>query len=154
MLYDLELNQAIPLARHTARVNSVAFNQSSTQIVSADEDGIILMWDTRGNLLRRFDGHRGAVTHVQFNPANDAEIMSASLDQTIIFWRADTLENLIQWTTENRERRLLTNQECEFYQISDDLEPEYCQEDDDEETEPLTTDTTTTDLDIDEAPPQ
>ncbi len=155
VLYDLEDNVAIPLARHTARVNSVAFNQAGTQIVSADEAGIILVWDTQGNLLRRLDGHQGAVTHVQFNPANDNEIMSASMDGTVIFWRADSLTDLITWTTDNRESRLLTDQECEFYQISEALEAEYCQPDDlgGELTAPITTDTTTTELDTVETAP-
>jgi WD40 repeat protein len=82
--------------RHAARlgpkqpsvITSIALS-SDGLLLTGGTDGIARLWDSRGNLLRTFAGHRRAVTAVAISP-DGSLIATASKDGTARLWNAKT----------------------------------------------------------------
>ena len=54
---------------HSATVWSVAFSPDGNQIISGDEEGILILWDVAsGNEIRRFEGHPHGIRSASFSP--------------------------------------------------------------------------------------
>lgn len=61
----------------------------SRNILSADADGSVYLWDIGGSLLRSFSGHSDDVTTISYSPAGE-EFASGSRDRTIRVWDIST----------------------------------------------------------------
>ena len=74
------------LSGHTSAVESVAFFNYGSQILSGSEDSTVRVWDVlTGGQIRRFDGHTGPVRSVALS-RDDSRIVSASDDGTVRVW--------------------------------------------------------------------
>lgn len=74
-------------AHHLGGVLSVAFNPvDHNQFASGGEDGSIKLWTMTGDLQKTLEGHRDAVTRVDYS-ANGKMLASSSRDNTIKLWR-------------------------------------------------------------------
>lgn len=79
---------------HRGKVTYVRFNAASTQVISGDEFGTILLWDVAsGNILKQFDGHSGMITDLQFDKKED-KLASAAYDGTIRLWDINSTNTL------------------------------------------------------------
>lgn len=117
ILLDMRTDEVIgSFSGHNAPIYSIDFSKDGANIVSSDEDGLLIIWDLDGNPLRRY-AQRDAVTQVSFHPEGEPEVVSSSLDGTIVIWRADNLDELVRWTNENRAIRQLTANECQEFQV-------------------------------------
>ncbi|WP_235526267.1 WD40 repeat domain-containing protein [Nostoc piscinale] len=74
-------------------LTSIAFSPDGQIIASASLDTNVRLWDTKGKLLKTFQGHQDKVNSVVFSP-DGKTIASASDDQTIKLW--DLNGNLLQ----------------------------------------------------------
>lgn len=75
------------LKGHQALVNRLDFNQDSSLLVSASNDGTVKLWQD-GTLLKTLDSHLSEVKSVSFSP-DESLIASASSDRTIKIWKTD-----------------------------------------------------------------
>ncbi|MBD2043697.1 CHAT domain-containing protein [Microcoleus sp. FACHB-672] len=83
-------------------VNSAAFSPDGNQILTASEDRIARLWDTKGNLLAEFPlGHEKAVNSVVFSP-DGRQFLTASNDETARLW--DLKGNLLAEFRGHKER--------------------------------------------------
>lgn len=74
------------LRDHEKDVYSVKFQPRGNALVSAGYDRSIRLYDVEtGDVLKWFDGHRGAISSVTFNSRGNM-IVSGSKDSTIKFW--------------------------------------------------------------------
>ncbi len=89
--YDQVWSGPDTLTGHTDSVQSIAFNQDGTQIVSGSSDDTIKVWEYDGstwNNIHTLTGHTSIVESVDFN--NDGtQIVSGSYDNTIKVWEYD-----------------------------------------------------------------
>ncbi len=85
---------------HREAVNSVAFSRDGRTALSGGGNGnawfsntverSMIWWDVAtGQIIRRFEGHTGAVTAVAFSPDGHTAL-SGSRDNTLILWRLDS----------------------------------------------------------------
>ncbi|NWF70722.1 MAG: TIR domain-containing protein [Chloroflexi bacterium] len=81
---------------HLESVNAVVFSPDSTQLLSGDDVGIIILWEAAQGLeLRRFgtaegdDFHEDSVTSLAFSP-DGTQALSGSVDRRMILWEVST----------------------------------------------------------------
>jgi len=93
-----------PIDAHDQAVRRVSFDSHSQVLASASDDGNIKLWsikpETRGELLKTLLGHSDQVLSVSFQPTFEPtlegkprsieKIASASADQTVRIWNAET----------------------------------------------------------------
>jgi WD40 repeat protein len=80
--------------RARALTLAVAFSRDSGRIACGYMDGSILVWDLRTRrLLKRLEGHFSSVNSIKALRSHDV-FVSASLDGTVKFWNASSLEPL------------------------------------------------------------
>jgi WD40 repeat protein len=70
------------LAGHTQAVDSVAFHPDRPLLVSGEENGRIILWDTTRVPLT---GHTDTITAVAFSPDNHT-LATTSTDRTVKLW--------------------------------------------------------------------
>jgi WD40 repeat protein len=77
---------------HTGLVTSLVFSPDGKRLVSADEDGVVKLWDTTtGQEALTLRGHPGVVQSVAFSP--DARLLAAAGgDGTIAIWDGTPLD--------------------------------------------------------------
>jgi WD40 repeat protein len=77
---------------HRAGVRRAAFSPNGERLVSADENGVVLVWDfNRRELIKSLTGHHGRINSVAYEP-DGRHFATAGIDQTVIVWDAVTLE--------------------------------------------------------------
>lgn len=115
-----DINQSDWIRRfdgHTADVNSVRFSPNGRFILSGSDDRTLRLWDVAsGSEIQRFDGHTDEVMTVSFS-LDGQSVWSGAKDATIRRWQVQSLEELIQWTYENRYVPPLTCEQRELYRI-------------------------------------
>jgi len=90
---------------HEQAVRRVSFDSRSQVLASASDDDSIKLWsvnkETRGDLLKTLLGHSDQVLSVSFEPTfkegklgSIEKIASASADQTVRVWKAETESDL------------------------------------------------------------
>jgi len=97
-LYDAATGESLRrfAHAHNGAVMSIAVSPDNTLIVTAGEDGMLVVWDARtGAERRRFIGHSSTVRSVAFNP-NGTLMISGSFDNTVRIWERGTWEELMR----------------------------------------------------------
>jgi WD40 repeat protein len=75
-----------------ARVSAVAWSPDGSLVVSAHDQGMLLLWDVAsGKHIRTFKGHEGIVQSVVFSP-DGKWLVSGSIDRTVRLWDIETGE--------------------------------------------------------------
>ena len=77
---------------HSGLVTSLVFSPEGRRLVSADEDGVVKLWDTSTGLeVLTLRGHAGVIRGVAFSP--DARLLAAAGDDgTITIWDGTPLD--------------------------------------------------------------
>ncbi len=77
-----------------ARIRRVAWSPDGTRVVGGSDDGSVYVWDARdGTLLRRLEGHHGAVRGVAWSPDGRWLTSSSGGEGGELFvWEAGSLE--------------------------------------------------------------
>jgi hypothetical protein len=82
------------LRRHTGFVNSVACSPDGEAVVSASDDGTLVLWKVAtGAPMFSLEGHTDSVLAVAFSPTGD-RIVSGSRDKTLAIWDCATGQRL------------------------------------------------------------
>lgn len=119
--WDLTTGQAIrpPVISHNSSVRGADYNPvDNNTAISASADLLMFLWNLQtGEVIREFEGHERVVYSVDFS-SDGTLALSGSRDKTLILWRVDDLESLLEWMAENRYLRDLTSDECELYLIT------------------------------------
>jgi len=102
---------------HSGQVRTVMFSPDDQTILSSSADATIRLWSVNGLELRIFRGHDTWVNQASFSPDGDFAV-SGSWDDTIKIWHIHSVEELIEWTNENRYVRELTCNEERIYLLS------------------------------------
>ncbi|MDW8351478.1 MAG: hypothetical protein RML99_06170 [Anaerolineae bacterium] len=77
---------ALVLREHRSAVFGAHFSPDGSSIVTADADGVVLVWNLRpGVVLAALEGHIGSVNSAHFSPQGDL-ILTASDDGTARIW--------------------------------------------------------------------
>src|SRR5579862_7332430 len=80
----------LALAGHTGLVNSAAFSQDGSRIVTASWDATARVWDARtGATLAKLSGHKAWLNSAAFSP-DGLRVVTASWDKTARVWDART----------------------------------------------------------------
>lgn len=108
--------QLLRFTGHTDAVLSVAFSPNGMMILSGGREGAVILWDISGAELRRFVGHTDAVNSVAFSP-DGRMALTASNDQTLRLWHVHSIEELVQWTLQNRVVKQLTCEDRALYLV-------------------------------------
>jgi WD40 repeat protein len=99
--------------------------------LTASDDGTVVVRDilqsspSFGKSLHIFSGHRGRVFDAQFTPGS-SHVLTGGEDRTVLMWRMDSLDNLIDWACENRHVPRFTYFERWLYNIDNDT-PNPCE---------------------------
>jgi len=73
---------------HTNSINSVAFSNDGTQVVSGSRDKTVKIWDaSSGACLKTLEGHSDSVWSVAFS-YDGTQVISGSWDKTVKIWDA------------------------------------------------------------------
>ncbi len=81
---------AFTLTDHSGPVNAIAFWPDMSQLVTASDDGMAIIWDAgSGTRLRVLEGHTGPITSLDIAP-NAGLLITGSIDGTAIVWDAGT----------------------------------------------------------------
>lgn len=118
-LHDLNDSEAEPIrfTGHTDNVESLGFNPDGTMLISSSNDGSVIIWDMSGSAVRIFDGLDDIVVNAAFNPTQLDRAISVTANREVVIWRADTLEQLMDWTENNRGIRPLNCYQRDLYQL-------------------------------------
>ncbi len=102
-------------AGHSGQVRSVVFTQDNARILSGSADFTMRLWDIESGLeVRRFDSHTNWVSDVAITTDGHFAV-SAGWDQRVIVWHIHNINELTNWTLENRFVRELTANEQRTY---------------------------------------
>jgi WD40 repeat protein len=87
----------VTLRGERGSVNSSTFSADGRLAVTAGDDGIARIWDSRsGRMLRTFNGHRGALQAAAITP--DMRHIAAATSREILVWkfRSDQVEHILR----------------------------------------------------------
>lgn len=120
ILWDLESGQVLKrFAGHTDDVNIGLFSPDPTNpfVLSASDDTTIILWDLdSAQPLRRFQGHIQPITGLNLSP-DGRRMVSATVDNSLIVWRIETPQEVIDWVLANRYVKPFAPDECNQYQV-------------------------------------
>src|SRR5215213_474296 len=87
-LWDARTGRLIDILKgHTGDVNSAVFSSDGNLVLTAGEDGLVLVWSTdSGTVVNKLQGHNGPVNTAVFSP-NISSVLTASEDKTAQTWR-------------------------------------------------------------------
>jgi WD40 repeat protein len=73
---------------HFEQINAVAASRDGAFVLTASDDYAVVIWDSLGRQIRRFEGHEVRVTHIRIDSQNRAVTVSA--DGAIRIWNPQT----------------------------------------------------------------
>jgi WD40 repeat protein len=107
------------VAGHQDEVKKVAFDATGTIALSGSDDRSVRLWNLEtGAEIQRFEGHTSDVWTIAYHP-DGKSIFSGSADTTVRHWQVLSLEELLIWTRANRYIPILSDVQCELYQLED-----------------------------------
>lgn len=68
---------------HNKKILSLDISRDSSKIISGGQDSLIIIWDNKGEIIRKLDFHKGIITVVRFDTSGNY-IYSGSSDRKII----------------------------------------------------------------------
>ena len=105
------------LVGHESDVDDIDFAQDGRILVSGSEDQTIILWDTtNGSILQRLPRLSSRVLAVDITQ-DGRHVLIRYRNGFLIYWRIDTLDELIEWVNANRYVREFTCGEREAYRI-------------------------------------
>jgi WD40 repeat protein/serine/threonine protein kinase len=120
ILWNLELGLVVRrFAGHTDDVNVGLFSVDPARpfILSASDDGTIILWDLdSAQPIRRLQGHIQPVKTLNLSP-DGQRMVSATAGDTLIVWRVQTPQEVIDWVVANRYVKPFTADECNQYNV-------------------------------------
>ena len=123
-IWDIKKREETPILcfpkSHNSTISSISYNVSGDRLVSASNDNLIKVWNTKtGKEIQSFDGHGDWVLSVSFSPDKDSRrIVSGSADNSIRIWHFLPLQELIDTTRANlKGADLLSKDERTKYNI-------------------------------------
>ncbi len=87
ILVNQETGDEIHLKGHSSFINAAAISNKFDKVATASDDGLIKIWDMKGNLLFDLKGHTSKVQSIVFS-SDDRILMSCSFDNTTKIWNA------------------------------------------------------------------
>ncbi len=90
--YDLEKKVERKID-HKAPLNAIAVSNDQRMIFCADQTNILKQYDTKGTVIRSFDGHMDAINAVA-TALNNKFLVTGSSDKTAIIWDMQTGKQL------------------------------------------------------------
>lgn len=75
--------------KHDNSFTCVQFSPNSQRIATADVNGLVIIWDSKVNVLSRLQ-HKTEVTYLRFHPQEKKLLVSISKDQEIKFWNIES----------------------------------------------------------------
>src|SRR5262249_58472298 len=87
--------QPTELSGHRGRVLALVFSPDGTELASAGDGSVVILWDVRtGQAVRRFEGHTtNTVNDVRFSD-DGRRLVSAGEDRTARVWQVSTGKEL------------------------------------------------------------
>lgn len=73
---------------HTGTIKTLDFSANSELILTAGTDNTVILWNSDGKLIQRFEGHTGAINSISFAPDNKS-FVSGGADNRAILWSID-----------------------------------------------------------------
>lgn len=118
-LWEVESGKLLTVYEgHSGQVRSVQFDSADEMILSSSADATIRLWSVKSGLeMRIFFGHDEWVNMASYSPDGNFAA-SGSWDDTIKIWHIHSVDELVQWTYENRYVRDLTCNEERIYLLS------------------------------------
>jgi WD40 repeat protein/DNA-binding CsgD family transcriptional regulator len=78
--------QRFATEQHRGWITDLSFSPDSRLLLSASEDGLVLLWDlASADVLQRFEGHEGAVRGIAYHPAGEL-ILTGGEDGLVLLW--------------------------------------------------------------------
>jgi len=111
MIWDARTGvRRFDLRAHTQPVTAVAFSPDGLLAVSGSLDTALILWDVpTGQVLRTFRGHSAPIREIVFAPdGRTFATRSDNIDDGVLFWRAETGGETIDWMFNNRHITELT----------------------------------------------
>ena len=103
---------------HTDDITDVAFLPSGDQFMSTSADTSVLIWSIAGGApIRRLYGQLDIVSGLDVGDSGN-RVMSFGESGGLVLWEIQSLDELIEWTCENRAVRDLTEEERVSYGIT------------------------------------
>lgn len=86
---------ATPPMQHIKRVNSIRFSPDNQTLLTASDDGIVRLWDSKTGIEKnQFKGHAGEVHSAVFSPDGET-ILSGGKDGTARLWATRTGKQIL-----------------------------------------------------------
>jgi WD40 repeat protein len=63
-------------------IRSVSFSPNGERLATGGDDGLVRVWDMRGQLLAKLQGHQGSIRSVHFSP--DSQLLASAGDDNIV----------------------------------------------------------------------
>jgi WD40 repeat protein len=122
ILWETETgNEVRRLVGHSDSIRSIAFGPDGKTALSGSDDGTVFLWDLEtGEIVRHFVDDPRRVSGVGFSP--DGKLAFSWSAWKIIWWRLDTVDEMIAWAYANRE---VVESSCETrvtYKLEDECD--------------------------------
>ncbi len=90
LLYDAHTGKRTPLEGHGARVRAAAFSEDGRFLVSATEDGRVILWDTETwQKIKENQSHNVPIWSVAISP-DGQWVASGAFDNKVVLWNTQT----------------------------------------------------------------
>lgn len=89
-IYDIDTKECLKLVGHTRDITCVTVNSADNKIVTGSIDGSICLWNSRGDMIIRYESnhhnmHKDWINCASFVPNSD-RLVTGSSDGTIKLW--------------------------------------------------------------------
>jgi WD40 repeat protein len=78
-----ESENSIFKSGHKKKILSLDISKDSSKIISGGQDSLIILWDNKGEIIRKLDFHKGIITSVRFDISGNY-IYSGATDRRIV----------------------------------------------------------------------
>lgn len=120
-IFDVETRREIACLRnaHLECINSICYSPDGRYLATASNDRTIRIWDslTCYPIMQPLEAHHNFVQCVRFNPNKEYQLASACGSGEIRLWSFDSIQKLIDQTTEQFKNRILTKEELKKYYL-------------------------------------
>lgn len=95
---------------HADYIRCIAVHPAQTFVLTSSDDMLIKLWDAeKWTCAATFEGHSHYVMQVVFNPKDNNQFASASLDRTVKVWQLGCAQAAFTLEGESQSRNFLEN---------------------------------------------